>query len=381
MPKSEEKRKPRPGKGKKNESLQLLRAITKSLAGAIPGVSEETRDTIDDSLARPISGFTSQIMAEDPENPGQLVFPPWDNMKKQWRSDERRKKGLPREPTAMPGMIQETMAIPAMFGGGPQWAQDASASADRIHGAVDEGMGLEAPRGFRQNALNSLGMMGAQIPVAGKAKELPEIGKGALHLAKKYGAKALKSPVEFFSPTIEPKMSNYLFGAGAGGALGTLADETGEVAEEVPPPRAISRAEGGKVGALKQILKMISINPDSTVKQKGHMMGDPVEEVLYATNEGQRKGVLSSDEAKRIKMLLAEGEEEELSNALLDLHSRLFPTPKMPEPKISTEGLVDPHRPGQFREPLHGTGSLTQEEWEQQVMKTRRARGGSIRRR
>lgn len=417
MPQSETKRESRPKK-KKNESLELLRAITKSMAGAVPGVSQETRDLIDDSLARPLSGFASQVMAEDPSDPGSLVFPPLHNLKRSWNADARRKAGKEPEKMAIPGLIQDTASLPAMFGGGPQWAQDAAASADRIHSGVDEGMNLPPPQGFRQHALNSAGMMGAQIPIAGKAKEIPQISKGALQLLKKYGMKALSSPLEFLSPTVDPKMSNYLLGSAAGGGLGALGDEASEVIDEMSPPRAVSRAKGGKVklvqnllqmlkdrgldprefdlydekgnldieetkiviedhdegamevddlieelgtedpieitkrlrqsiiepdptanpaesiprkhakggkvGALTEILRSVSMNPDSTVRQTKHVIGDPIEEVLHATNEGQRKGVIGPDEANRIKSLMDSGDEDSLADALIDLQKKLF---------------------------------------------------------
>lgn len=376
MPKSDTNREPRPKK-KKNESLELLRAITKSMAGAIPGVSAETSETLEDSLARPLSGFASQVLGEDPNEPGKLVFPPLHNLKRVWNADARRKAGLEPEKMAMPGMVQDSLSLPAIFGGGPQWAQDASASADRIHAAVDEGMDLAPPQGFRQHALNSAGMMAAQIPVAGKAKEVPEIAEGALQIMKKYGKKALASPFEFFLPTIDPKMSNYLFGSVAGGGLGTLGDEAGEIAEELPPPRAVARAEGGKVGALKAFLKTISMNPDARVRQTAHQMGDPVEEVLYATNEGQRRGVLSSEEAKRIKILMNAGEEEALSEALIELHRRLNPEAAK-DPKLQKlppwSDLVFQDKG--YREPVHGTGTLPGVEPEVPLLK--KGTGGKI---
>lgn len=461
MPKSEEKRTPRPGKRKKNQSLELLRAITKSMAGAVPGVSQETRDTIDDTLARPLSGLASQVMGSDPLT-GETFFPPLENLKRSWGADERRKQGLPPQSKILPGMIPDTLSLPAQFSeNAPQWSQDAKAVTEMTGGNIGDSMDLEPAQGFRQHALESAGIMGAQIPVAGPTKKAAEIGKGALHLAKKYGMKALKSPIEFLSPTIEPKMSNYLFGTAAGGALGSMGDETGEVAEEMLPPRALSRAKGGKitsfveaakrlrpappkppmqykysagdivqgpggrnwrivkldsmndspaymildidlekvfpvreseiahvfegpkkakggkVGALRELLRAVSLNPDARAKQTAHQIGDPVEEVLYATNEGERKGVLSSAEAKRIKDLLVTGEEDELSDALLDLHSRLFPTTKV-EPKLQKlPPLREPVFQNQaFREPVHGTGKLTTEEWDQSLQK--KSKGGMI---
>jgi hypothetical protein len=326
MPKTEEKREPRPKK-KKNASLELLRAITKSMAGAIPGISEDTRDVIDDSLARPLSGMASQILAEDPNEPGKLVIPPLHNLKRSLNADARRKAGLSPEKMAMPGLIQDSLSLPTVLGGGPQWAQDAAASADRIHSAIDKGMDLSPPQGFRQHALNSAGMMASQIPL-GKAKEAAEMGKGALQLFRKYGKKALASPIEFFSPTIDPRMSNYLMGSAAGGALGALGDETGEIIEERPLPRAISRAKGGKIGPLTEVLKALSANPDSTVRQTKHVIGEPIEEILHAANEGERRGVIDTAESQRIRQLMDTGDEDSLADALIDLQKKLFSTPK-----------------------------------------------------
>lgn len=389
MPKSETDRKPRPKK-KKNESLELLRAITRSMAGAVPGLSEKSRDTLEDSLARPLSGFTSQYLGEDPKEQGKLVFPPYENLKRSWNADARRKAGLPPEKMALPGMIQDSISLPSIFGGGPQWAQDASASADRIHSAVDEGMDLPPPQGFRQHALNAAGMMAAQVPIPGSnaaktANQADDVGKGALQILKKYGMKALKSPIEFLSPTIDPKMSNYLFGSVAGGALGTLGDESEETPEEgleefseeeePPLPRAVGKAKGGKVGALKAFLKTISLNPDARVKQTAHQMGDPVEEVLYATNEGQRRGVLSGEQAKRIKEMLASGDEESLTKALMDLHRKLNP----PAPKEPTLQNLPPwsemvFQDKGYREPVHGAGTLPGVEPEVPLLK--KGKGG-----
>jgi hypothetical protein len=444
MPKSEESRKPRPKK-KKNESLELLRAITKSMASSVSGISQEASDVIDDSLARPLSGFASQVLGEDPDEPGKLVFPPLHNLKRSWNADARRKAGLPRQEMALPGLISDSMALPDIvtLGNGPQWSKDASDRSERVGGAINEGMGLAPAEGFRQHALESAGMMGAQIPFAGKAKEIPRATQGALQLLKKYGKKAAASPFEFFLPTIDPKMSNYLFGSVAGGGLGTLGDEAAGVAEDLPPlavsrakggkigslqralenlslrvaptpthprgyrvsvlknpskedvvrftgrdPNSFSmfvddsgnsyvwssseaahtqimkalgltpdkipvwpseiltpddydvlrelpekKAKGGKVGALKELLRAISMNPDSTVRQTQHVIGDPVEEVLHATNEGQRKGVIGPEEAQDIKSLLASGDEDALADALMNLQSKLFMVERRATPR------------------------------------------------
>lgn len=106
----------------------------------------------------------------------------------------------------------------AMFGD-PEWATEASTKADQLHEAVREDMGLEAPRGFEENAQESLGVMLGQIPVPSRAKV--EAGTGALQ--------KLTDVAEWFTPTVEARARNYGLGAGVGALLGTAADE-----EELP---------------------------------------------------------------------------------------------------------------------------------------------------
>lgn len=392
MPQTDTKRKPR--KAKKNQSLELLRAVTKSMAGAIPGISDDTRDAVEDSLARVTSGFASQAMGVDED--GNLQGP-FSNIQRSWNADARRKAGLPRKKQVMPGIIQDTLSLPQMGGmiglPVPQFANDAGDQASLIHEGVNEGMGLDAPEGFRENAMDSLGVMAGQLPIPGKGKieAAKDVGQGALSLFKKYGKKALTSPVEFFSPTVEPKLANYAAGAGFGGALGAAGDNPEPIMrllqamgdQPIPEdpriqrprqrlpdldledlPELTQRAKGGKVGALKQFLKAVNMNPDSTtLKRVPYQIGDPVEEVLYAINEGQRKGVLSSPEAKRIKLLMEAGDDESLSEALLDLHQRLQPKSPPPAPG-GPPPLPTAPQPGEL-----GHGKMTQEEFDRLVLK------------
>jgi hypothetical protein len=310
------------------------------MAGAVPGLSRESEDTLEDTLARPVSGLMSQVMGVDPVT-DEVKFPPLENLKRSWNADERRKQGLPPQPKVMPGILTDTASIPNILGNGPKFSREAQELADATHGNVNQDMGLAPPQGFRQHGLEAFGTMLGQIPVAGSSAAKPTI-QGGLNLLRHYGKKIALSPWEFLSPTVEPKMSNYLMGAGAGGALGTLGDEV--PLEEIPPPRAIGRAKGGKVGALTNILRAISINPDATVKKTHHMIGDPVEEVLYASNEGQRTGVLSTEEAKRIRELMASGEEDQLADALMDLQQRLFKV-QQAAPQLKKEAMISAEAP------------------------------------
>ncbi len=428
MPKSEEKRKTRSKTRKKNESLELLRAITKSMAGAVPGLSEEAEGEVEDVLARPVSGLMSQVMGVDPVT-NEVKFPPLENLKRSWNSDERRRRGLPAQPKIPPGIITDTLSLPNILGNGPQFSQDAQELADATHQNVGQDMGLAPAQGFRQHGLEAFGTMLGQIPVASSTKAKPVV-QGGLNLLRRYGKKIALSPWEFLSPTVEPKMSNYLMGAGAGGALGAYGDEVGDVAEEIPPPRAIARAKGGKigglsvrllemlkrldldphdfdlidehgnlriqeaketiedalegerdvddfteslgtedpaeitrkvqkrvtkkakggkVGALSEILRSISMNPDATVRQTQHVIGDPVEEVLHAANEGERKGVIDSAEGQRIRSLMNSGDEDSLADALIGLQKKLFPSPSVaPTGRKVVTSVAAPQGPGKL---------------------------------
>lgn len=414
MPSTDTKRKPR--KPKKNQSLELLRAVTKSMAHAIPGISDESRDVVDDSLARTVSGVASQVMGEDPDT-GELVFPPLHNLKRSWNADERRKQGLPRQRRATPGFVADTLSLPTLGEAvgmeSPQFATDAAEQAGRIHGMADESMNLDAPVGFRQHAFDSLGSMLGQAPIPGKKKidMAKDLGGGALQMARK----ALTAPVEFLSPVVDPSLANYGRGALAGGALGAVADNPEPMMrfiqaldQPIPEdprimrpkrrlpdldfedlPELTQRAKGGKVGGLKQFLKALDMNPDSQgLRRVPYQIGEPVEEVLYAINEGTRKGVLSGDEAKQIKLLLETGEDEALADALLELHARLKPPPLV-APVENVRGI--PERPALDKPNPYGVSEpermsrgkgMTQEEWDAMLLQgkdpVKKAKGGKV---
>jgi len=103
--------------------------------------------------------------------------------------------------------------------------------------------------------------MAAQVPSEGVGllKSATPEAKGALQYMKRFGKGLALSPAEFLLPTVEPKISNYLFGSLAGGALGTLGDN---VADDVPKPKtkAISSgyAGGGKVRVFNGALDALN---------------------------------------------------------------------------------------------------------------------------
>lgn len=107
----------------------------------------------------------------------------------------------------------------------PEWATKAAEKADLIHKAVREDMRLKAAHGFEENFNESLGVMLGQLPIPGKLATKGVEGVAAAPSA----LRRIEQGAEWFTPTVEPKVGNYLTGAGVGAGIGTLGDE-----EEIP---------------------------------------------------------------------------------------------------------------------------------------------------
>lgn len=158
-----------------------------------------------------------------------------------------------------PGMVDEVMSLPTLmdlWGDSdqvPDWAREAQSRADRSHAGVRARLGLKDPRGFEQNMWESLGTMAGQIPVpATKAREAAgPLAREARELARTAGS----SPIEFLLPTIEPKLENYLSGALAGGALGSLGSPDEKSLKDLVAEQPVAKAEGGSVKASVKPLR------------------------------------------------------------------------------------------------------------------------------
>jgi hypothetical protein len=145
-------------------------------------------------------------------------------------------------------------------------------------------------------------------------------------------------------------------------------------------------AEGGKVSGLKGLLKMISINPDSTLKQKNHQIGEELEEVLYSTNEAQRAGVLAPEEANNIRQQVLSDDESLIADALLRLHQKLFPTPEdarkitpVVDQGVVNQNVFQETNTRNYRAPVNGHGLMSNEEFQEMLMKgTKKAKGGKV---
>lgn len=169
-----------------------------------PGAAYERDVKLSKLLA---SGLSSQVMGADPET------------------------GEPKL-GARPGLIDETLAIPTLMeiGGGtpPEWATEAAERQEALREKIGEEVDVEPAEGLMEHGFESLGIMGGQLPVPGQmfksiASKLKEAG--GLGQALRWGTAPFRAGVEWLSPVVEPKLLNYLIGAGFGGTMGALGDE------------------------------------------------------------------------------------------------------------------------------------------------------------
>lgn len=220
----------------------FLRQVTKSVAGLLPG---DLGDNVDDKLARILAGLQSQVMSRDPET-GELYLGGLQALKDDWNGIKYKdRKRHPR-----PGIVDETLSLPTLmslapvieqkltggteYTGGveeaiPDWAFEAADRADAMHKASRDEMGLDESKGFAQNAAEGLGTMLGQMPI-------PLTRAKSLTSAPRTMGSALKKTIggipEWFSPTVDPSMANYLSGAAFGGGMGALTDYFADQAAE-----------------------------------------------------------------------------------------------------------------------------------------------------
>lgn len=187
----------------------------------LPSSTDEEEPWSDTYIKRPLSGLASMWGGTDPET-GEFVSPAWHNLKRAWNMDERRRQGLPPQERSTLGIVDETISLPALGQivglPAPQFALDAEERASTTRGAARNAVGVDASHGFKENIAESAGVMAGQLPVpAGVASKLKLI-KESGRLGK--AGKVLGPAVEWFSPTVVPKASNYLKGTLFGGILG-----------------------------------------------------------------------------------------------------------------------------------------------------------------
>lgn len=155
-----------------------------------------------------------------------------------------------------PGIIDETLSLPAFLGElgvpaiqrhilppllgeqqprpgeewkAPNWSHKALDRAMSLEEALRKEHNLAPPRGFLENAAEAAGTMLGQLPTPWS--RLKSVGPLAKAMKKIAG-----SPLEWFSPTIDPKLANYAVGTGFGGGLGTLLQGPEESDQEEDGP-------------------------------------------------------------------------------------------------------------------------------------------------
>lgn len=132
-----------------------------------------------------------------------------------------------------PGLIPNTLSLKSLFEGeegGP--GTEADKEMGEIRRMVRDHLNVGEPEGILENISSMTGEMGGQIPLPGGAiKSLAtNVGKFAGPLTKSIHVwgplaktgRALNTAGEMFTPTIDPKASNYLLASLLGGGLGSL---------------------------------------------------------------------------------------------------------------------------------------------------------------
>jgi hypothetical protein len=173
-------------------------------------------------------------------------------------------------------------------------------------------------------------------------------------------------------------VANYTTGAGFGGALGAYGDYQEEKAKEAESAHRGAQmlvhnyfdkgsmipgyGEGGKVGALHQVLKDISMNPHATLRAKQNMFEDPVDNFLYAA----RQANMTDEEIQPLIAQMKKAQETnkvdpKLAERLVTLHSRLFPSP----PDLWDMPVVPQLRSDRIGPGPNGHGELPNKPWEE----------------
>lgn len=231
-------------KGNKAKDIRdlakTLEGSDKAAFGIYPSAGKRAKregpDTAQNAISQAVAGFKSQ----------------WSGL------DDEGKVGIGK---GTPGIYYNTAAIPAIAGVidekyAPEFAVEADKKAGKIKEAVRKDMGIDEPKGALEHFAYAGGEMLGQLPVpAGLMNKV-------LSGAKKMGmaGKAAAAPIEYLSPTIDPKAVNYGIGTVFGGTLGTALEP-----EHKALGGLIQKYEnGGKVGRfMSAVDKAIE-----TLKQK-----------------------------------------------------------------------------------------------------------------
>lgn len=220
-----------------------------------PGFAEGGKvkeSKFDTYVKRPLSGLASQWMGRDED--GNMVAPDIAPIAAML-------KYLKGEKPVRPGIVDEIRSLPGLAYDAANWATDTMQKSDVGHAAgldsdagdavqdwlfrkpeaianaergADENFAasrrmLDLPEadGFEQNLAESAGVMLGQIPVPGSFLRRLKM------LRDHSGAAKIAAPaLEWLTPTIEPKLANYVAGTGFGGLTGGGMDWLADLSEE-----------------------------------------------------------------------------------------------------------------------------------------------------
>ena len=235
-------------KGNKAKEIRdlakTLEGSDKAAFGIYPSAGKRAKregpDTAEKAINQAIAGFKSQ----------------WSGL------DDEGKVGIGK---GTPGIYYNTVALPAIAGVvdekyAPDFAVAADKKAGKIKEAVRKDMGIEEPKGALEHLAYAGGEMLGQLPVPGALMNKIVGGAKKMGMAGKVAA----APVEYLSPTIDPKAINYGIGTAFGGGLGMVGEALGEPDHKALGGLIQKYEEGGKVGRFfSAVDKAIS-----TLKQK-----------------------------------------------------------------------------------------------------------------
>jgi hypothetical protein len=235
-------------KGNKAKDIRdlakTLEGSGKAAFGVYPSAGKRAKregpDTAQKAISQAVAGFRSQ----------------WSGL------DDKGQVGVG---WGTPGIYYNTAAIPALAGlvdekYAPEFAVEADKKAGRIREAVRRDMGIDEPKGALEHFAYAGGEMLGQLPVpaslmaklVGSAKKMGMAGKIAA------------APIEYLSPTIDPRALNYGIGSTFGGSMGLLGESLGEPESKELGGLIQKYENGGRVGRFRSAVdKAID-----TLKQK-----------------------------------------------------------------------------------------------------------------
>jgi uncharacterized protein YidB (DUF937 family) len=167
-----------------------------------------------------------------------------------------------------PGIYYNTVAIPAVAGivdekYAPDFAVAADKKAGKIKEAVRKDMGIEEPKGALEHFSYAGGEMLGQLPVPGALMNKILGGAKKMGMAGKVAA----APIEYLSPTVDPRAINYGIGTAFGGSIGTAAEAFSEPDKKALGGLIQKYEEGGKVGKVATFFSAVD-KAINTLKQK-----------------------------------------------------------------------------------------------------------------